>query len=310
VDKKGVLTGLITSKDWRKTESFPLALRDTLGSLRVAAAIGAGEDGVARAKALIESGADCLVLDSAHGHSDGILETLKKIRKLSSDAAIVAGNVGTPEGAEALIKAGANVVKIGIGPGSICTTRIVSGVGVPQFSAVYDICSTLKKKYPKVGFIADGGIRYSGDMVKALAAGANAVMLGSLLAGTAESPGEQIIFRGRAYKRYRGMGSLPAMKKGSKDRYGQAGVEASKLVPEGVEARVAFKGNVHDVIYQLLGGLRSGMGYVGAKNLNELSSKARFVRITSNGLRESHVHDVQITAEAPNYSMPNEGDGQ
>lgn len=309
VDKKGILTGLITSKDWRKTESFPQAQRDSLGSLRVAAAIGAGEESIARAKALIEAGADCIVLDSAHGHSQGIIETLKKIRKLG-DAAFVAGNVGTADGAEALIKAGADIVKIGIGPGSICTTRIVSGVGVPQFSAVYEICSTLRKRYPKVGFIADGGIRYSGDMVKALAAGAHAVMLGSLLAGTSESPGDQILFRGRAYKKYRGMGSLPAMKKGSKDRYGQAGVEASKLVPEGVEARVAFKGSVNDVIYQLLGGLRSGMGYVGAKDLNELVNKARFVRITSNGLRESHVHDVQITAEAPNYSFMNEGDGQ
>ncbi|MEZ4814250.1 MAG: IMP dehydrogenase [Bdellovibrionota bacterium] len=308
VDKKGILTGLITSKDWRKTESFPQAQRDTLGSLRVAAAIGAGDEGLARAKALIEAGADCLVLDSAHGHSQGILETLKKATKLG-DVSFIAGNVGTSEGAEALIKAGADIVKIGIGPGSICTTRIVSGVGVPQFSAVYEICSSLRKKYPKVGFVADGGIRYSGDMVKALAAGAHAVMLGSLLAGTSESPGEQILYRGRAYKKYRGMGSLPAMKKGSKDRYGQAGVEASKLVPEGVEARVAFKGSVNDVIYQLLGGLRSGMGYVGAKDLNELAEKARFVRITANGLRESHVHDVQITAEAPNYSSVSEGEG-
>ncbi len=306
IDKNGKLTGLITSTDWRKTESFPQALRDTLGSLRVAAAVGTGDDGFLRAKALLIAGADCIVLDSAHGHSQGILETLKKIRK-ATDATIIAGNVGTAEGAEALINAGANVVKIGIGPGSICTTRIVSGVGVPQFSAIYEICSKLKKKYKHVGFIADGGIRFSGDVVKALAAGADAVMLGSLLAGTAESPGEQILFRGRAYKKYRGMGSLPAMKKGSKDRYGQTGVEASKLVPEGVEARVAFKGSVQDVIYQLLGGLRSGMGYVGAKDLSELVEKARFVRITSNGLRESHVHDVQITAESPNYSFPDEG---
>ena len=308
VDKAGRLTGLITSTDWRKTESFPQAQRDSLGSLAVAAAVGAGEEGYERAKALVAAGVDCIVLDSAHGHSEGIISSLKKIRKLT-DKCIAAGNVGTPEGAEALINSGANIVKIGIGPGSICTTRIVSGVGVPQFSAIYEICSKLRKKYSKVGFIADGGIRYSGDVVKALAAGAHAVMLGSLFAGTAESPGDQILFRGRAYKLYRGMGSITAMKKGSKDRYGQAGVEASKLVPEGVEARVAFKGSVHDVLFQILGGLRSGMGYVGAKNLDELVKKSSFVRVTTNGLRESHVHDVQITAEAPNYSTPDQGDG-
>lgn len=307
VDKQGKLTGLITSTDWRKTESFPQALRDPLGSLLVGAAVGSGEDGIERAKALIKAGVDCIVLDSAHGHSEGIITTLKKIRKLT-DKAITAGNIGTPEGAEALINAGANIVKIGIGPGSICTTRVVSGVGVPQFSAVYEVCSKLRKKYTKVGFIADGGIRYSGDIVKALAAGAHAVMLGSLFAGTSESPGDQILYRGRAYKHYRGMGSVTAMKKGSKDRYGQAGVETSKLVPEGVEARVAFKGSVHDVLFQLLGGLRSGMGYVGAKNLNELVDKAKFVRITTSGLRESHVHDVQITAEAPNYTISDQGD--
>lgn len=309
VDKQGKLTGLITSSDWRKTESFPLAQRDSKGSLTVAAAIGAGEEGMERAKALFEAGADCLVLDSAHGHSEGILHSVKKIKK-NMDVALIAGNVGTADGAEALIKAGADIIKIGIGPGSICTTRVVSGVGVPQFTAVHEICSKNRKKYPKVGFIADGGIRYSGDVVKALAAGAHAVMLGSLFAGTAESPGDQILYRGRAYKLYRGMGSIPAMKKGSKDRYGQAGIEASKLVPEGVEARVAFKGSVHDVLFQLLGGLRAGMGYVGAANLNELVSKARFVRITNSGLRESHVHDVQITAEAPNYSAHREGDSE
>ena len=309
VDKQGKLTGLITSSDWRKTESFPLAQRDSKGSLTVAAAIGAGEDGFARAQALYAAGADCLVLDSAHGHSEGIINTLKKIKK-NMDVVLIAGNVGTTEGAEALIKAGADIIKIGIGPGSICTTRVVSGVGVPQFTAVYDICSKNRKKYPKVGFIADGGIRYSGDVVKALAAGAHAVMLGSLFAGTAESPGDQILYRGRAYKLYRGMGSITAMKKGSKDRYGQTGVEASKLVPEGVEARVAFKGSVHDVLFQLLGGLRAGMGYVGAANLDELVKKARFVRITNSGLRESHVHDVQITAEAPNYTAHREGDNE
>lgn len=303
VNKEGHLKGLITSKDWRQQSDHPLALKDDSGSLIVAAALGVGnKDGIDRAMALVKSKVDCLVLDSAHGHSKGIIETLKDLRKKFPDVTLIGGNVATVEGAQALIDAGANVVKIGVGPGSICTTRIVSGAGVPQLTAIYEICQGLRAKHPNVSFIADGGIRYSGDITKALAAGAHAVMLGSLLAGTEESPGETIIYMGRSYKFYRGMGSLSAMKKGSKDRYRQASVESSKLVPEGVEARVPYRGKVQDVIYQLVGGLRSGMGYVGAKDLEDLVKKAQFVRISQGALKESHVHDVSIVAESPNYS--------
>lgn len=304
VDKAGKLKGLITSKDLRQTKDHPLAFRDAKGALGVAAAVGAGEaDGIVRGVALIEAGVDCLVVDSAHGHSKGILDTVRQLSRDYPHVPIIGGNVGTVEGALALVKAGAQMIKIGIGPGSICTTRIVSGVGVPQFTAVYEISHALRKSHPNVGVIADGGIRYSGDVTKALAAGAHAVMIGSLLAGTDESPGETILYQGRSYKSYRGMGSLGAMKRGSKARYFQANVnESSKLVPEGVEARVPYRGPLSQVVYQLVGGLRSGMGYLGAKDLNDLVARARFRKISSGALRESHVHDVTITAESPNYS--------
>jgi IMP dehydrogenase len=269
----------------------------------VAAAIGSGtKEGLERAEALVASRVDCLTLDSAHGHSKGIIETAKELKKKFPQITLIGGNVATAAGAEALIQAGVDVVKIGVGPGSICTTRIVSGAGVPQLTAIWEICHELREKYPQVSFIADGGIRYSGDITKALAAGAHAVMLGSLLAGTEESPGETISYMGRSYKFYRGMGSISAMKQGSKDRYRQASTEASKLVPEGVEARVPYRGKVQEILYQLVGGLRSGMGYVGAKNLTELYSKAQFVKISQGALKESHVHDVSIIAESPNYS--------
>jgi IMP dehydrogenase len=303
LDAQGRLKGLITSKDLRQAKDHPEAFRDTQGALRVGAAIGSGDAEIERAQILVASGVDCLVVDSAHGHSLGVLETIQKLHKLFPATPIVGGNVGTLEGATALVQAGAAIVKIGIGPGSICTTRIVSGVGVPQFTAVYEISRTLREKFPHVGVIADGGIRYSGDVTKALAAGAHAVMLGSLFAGTDESPGEMILYQGRSYKSYRGMGSLGAMKLGGKSRYFQGNVkEASKLVPEGVEARVPYRGKLSQVVYQLVGGLRAGMGYVGAEDLDQLVAKARFRKISSGALKESHVHDVQITAESPNYS--------
>jgi len=304
VDKEGRLKGLITSKDLRQAVDHPLALRDARGSLAVGAAIGAGEkDGIERAEVLVAAGVDCLVVDSAHGHSQGILDTIKGLRAKFKDIPIVGGNVGTAAGALALVQAGASIVKVGIGPGSICTTRIVSGAGVPQLTAVWEISHALRGPHPQVGIIADGGIRYSGDITKALAAGAHAVMLGSLFAGTEESPGDTILFQGRSYKSYRGMGSLGAMKRGSKTRYFQGDVkEASKLVPEGVEARVPYRGPLSDVVHQLMGGLRSGMGYIGAATLAELVEKARFRRISPGALKESHVHNVTITAEAPNYS--------
>jgi IMP dehydrogenase len=304
VNEKGELKGLITSRDLRQAQSHPDSLRDTKGSLCVAAAVGVGAvEGIERATALVAAGVDCLVVDSAHGHSDGVLNTVKEIKKRWPGVVVIGGNVATGVGAVDLIKAGADIVKVGIGPGSICTTRIVSGVGVPQFTAVWDVSRAVRKYNPKAGVIADGGIRYSGDVTKALAAGANAVMMGSLFAGTDESPGEITLYMGRSYKLYRGMGSLGAMKKGGKERYRQASVrDESKLVPEGVEARVPYKGALSEVVHQLMGGLRAGMGYVGAKTLPELVEKARFRRITAGGLRESHVHDVSITAEAPNYS--------
>lgn len=304
VDKNGRLKGLITSKDLRQSQDYPNAIRDSKGSLLVAAAIGVTpKDGLARAELLTAAGVDCLVIDSAHGHSAGVINTIRTIREKFPKVTLIGGNVATGEGALALAEAGADIVKVGMGPGSICTTRIVSGAGVPQLTAVMSVAKALRAKYPNVGIIADGGIRYSGDIVKALAAGAHAVMLGSLLAGTDESPGDTILYMGRSYKSYRGMGSLGAMRRGSKDRYFQGGVsDTSKLVPEGVEARVPHRGSLKTVIHQLLGGLRSGMGYVGAASLDDLYKKSKFQRISTGALKESHVHNVDITAEAPNYS--------
>lgn len=302
IDKKGNLKGLITSKDWRYQAEHPNALRDKRGSLLVAAAVGVLDGGMERAEALVRSGVDALVVDSAHGHSKGVIKTVELLKKRFPGIVVIAGNIATSQGAIDLAKAGADVVKVGIGPGSICTTRIVSGAGMPQLSAVMRVSDAIRSNFKKVGIIADGGIRYSGDITKALAAGADAVMLGSLFAGTDESPGETILYRGRAYKSYRGMGSLGAMKRGSSDRYFQEGVsETTKLVPEGVEARVPYRGKIKDVVHQLLGGLRSGMGYVGAANLKDLRN-ASFTKISTGALKESHVHDVSITSESPNYS--------
>ncbi len=298
VDENGNLKGLITIKDIEKKEKYPNACKDELGRLMVGAAIGVGDEAIERAKALVEAGVDLLVIDTAHGHSKKVIETLKKV-KSKFDVDVVAGNVATAEGTEALIKAGADAVKVGIGPGSICTTRIVAGVGVPQLTAISD-CVEVADKYG-IPIIADGGIKFSGDIAKAIGAGAKAVMIGSLFAGTKESPGELILYQGRSYKVYRGMGSLGAMKKGSRDRYFQSEIEEKKLVPEGIEGMVPYRGPLADTIHQLVGGLRSGMGYCGAKNIEEMRKKARFVRITSAGLKESHVHDVIITKEAPNY---------
>jgi len=265
----------------------------------VGAAIGAGPEGFRRAEALIEAGVDIIVIDTAHGHSKGVIEMVEKIKGLYPDVEVIAGNVATPEGTEALIKAGADAVKVGIGPGSICTTRIVAGVGVPQLTAIAQ-CAEVADKYD-ISIIADGGIKFSGDIAKAIGAGARVVMIGSLFAGTKESPGELVLYQGRSYKAYRGMGSLGAMRRGSKDRYFQAEVEEKKLVPEGIEGMVPYRGPLADTIHQLVGGLRSGMGYCGAANIEEMRKKARFVKITSAGLKESHVHDVIITKEAPNY---------
>ena len=299
VDDDYKLKGLITIKDIEKAVRYPNSARDKGGRLLCAAAIGVTANVLERAEALIEAQADVLVLDSAHGHSKNILDCLKKIRAAFPEIAIIAGNIATAEGAESLIDAGADCVKVGIGPGSICTTRVVAGCGVPQISAIYNACRAAAKR--GVPVIADGGIKYSGDIVKALAAGANVVMLGSLLAGCAESPGETEIYQGRNFKVYRGMGSLAAMEKGSKDRYFQEG--ASKLVPEGVEGRVPYKGPVSDTVYQLVGGVRSGMGYTGCRTIPVLHERAQFVRITGAGLKESHPHDIYITKEAPNYSV-------
>ncbi|MCS7171144.1 MAG: IMP dehydrogenase [Aquificaceae bacterium] len=298
VDKEGRLVGLITIKDIIKRKKYPNACKDELGRLRVGAAVGTGPDTLDRVSALVSVGVDVVAVDTAHGHSKRVIQTVEKIKSMYPELQVIAGNVATGEAALDLIKAGADAIKVGVGPGSICTTRIVAGVGVPQLTAirwVYEVA----KEYG-VPVIADGGIRYSGDIVKALAMGASAVMLGNLLAGTEESPGETVYYHGRAYKVYRGMGSLGAMmSRRSADRYGQEGME--KFVPEGIEGRVPYRGRLSDVIYQLVGGLRSGMGYVGASNLEELRQKAKFVRITWAGYRESHVHDVQITKEAPNY---------
>ena len=298
VDENGFLKGLITIKDIEKSVQYPNTARDAGGRLLCGAAIGITPDVLDRAGALLKAQADVLVLDSAHGHSKNIMTTLDKIKNAFPNAVIIAGNVATGAAAEDLIKAGADAVKVGIGPGSICTTRIVAGIGVPQITAVYD-CACAAAKYG-VPVIADGGIKFSGDIVKALAAGANCVMLGSLLAGCEEAPGDVEIYQGRSFKVYRGMGSLAAMKKGSADRYFQD--KSKKLVPEGVEGRVPYKGSVADTIFQLVGGIRSGMGYCGCPTIGELQERAEFVRITGAGLRESHPHDIQITKEAPNYS--------
>lgn len=298
VDKNNVLKGLITIKDIEKRKKYPNACKDTLGRLCVGAAIGTGEDALSRAEMLKKAGVDVLVIDTAHGHTKSVLETLKTVKK-KFDIDVIVGNIATPEAALDLIKAGADGIKVGIGPGSICTTRIVAGAGVPQITAIKS-CYDVAKRFT-VPVIADGGIKYSGDITKALAAGAHAIMIGSLFAGTDESPGEIVLFQGRSYKVYRGMGSIGAMEQGTRDRYLQTGVKSSKLVPEGVEGRVPHKGPLAQSVHQLIGGLRSGMGYCGCKNLDTLRKKARFIRITSAGLRESHVHDVIITREAPNY---------
>lgn len=299
IDENGMLKGLITIKDIEKSVQYPNSARDSRGRLLCGAAIGVTKDVLERAGALIEAQVDVLVLDSAHGHSKNIIECVKKVKAAYPDTPVIAGNIATAEAAEALIDAGADCLKVGIGPGSICTTRVVAGIGVPQITAVYDAaCVAAKHNIP---VIADGGIKYSGDIVKALAAGANVVMLGSLLAGCEEAPGDTEIFQGRQFKVYRGMGSLGAMACGSKDRYFQEG--SKKLVPEGVEGRVPYKGPVSDTVFQLCGGIRSGMGYVGCETIPELHEKAKFVRITGAGLKESHPHDIYITKEAPNYSV-------
>jgi len=298
VDDQNCLKGLITVKDISKKKEYPNANKDNFGRLVVGGAIGVGQ--IDRARALVEAGADVIVLDSAHGHSKGVLDTVKAIKKELS-VEIIAGNVATKEGAEALITAGADAVKVGIGPGSICTTRIVAGVGVPQISAI-DECVEIGRKYG-VPIIADGGIKYSGDVAKALAVGASAVMVGSVLAGTTESPGDVIMYQGRQYKSYRGMGSIGAMKKGSNDRYFQEGTASDKLVPEGIEGRVPYRGSITGILHQLVGGLRASMGYCGSKDIKTFWEKSEFVEITSAGLKESHVHDVIITEEAPNYQV-------
>ncbi|GEK90324.1 IMP dehydrogenase [Alkalibacterium putridalgicola] len=302
VDKDGRLSGLITIKDIEKVVQFPNAAKDGHGRLLVGAAIGVTSDSFERAQALVDAEVDAIVIDTAHGHSAGVIRKIRELREAFPDVALIAGNVATGEGTRALFETGVDVVKVGIGPGSICTTRVVAGVGVPQITAIYD-AATVAKEFNKP-IIADGGIKYSGDIVKALAAGGHAVMLGSLLAGTDESPGEFELFQGRRFKTYRGMGSLGAMKKGSSDRYFQNSVnEANKLVPEGIEGRIEYKGSLEEVIFQMLGGLRSGMGYVGAKDIQALREETQFVQMSGAGLKESHPHDVQITKESPNYTM-------
>ncbi|EEL90074.1 IMP dehydrogenase [Bacillus cereus] len=299
VDNNGVLQGLITIKDIEKVIEFPNSAKDKQGRLLVGAAVGVTADAMLRIDALVKASVDAIVLDTAHGHSHGVIEKVKEVRAKYPSLNIIAGNVATAEATKALIEAGANVVKVGIGPGSICTTRVVAGVGVPQLTAVYD-CATEARKHG-IPVIADGGVKYSGDMVKALAAGAHVVMLGSMFAGVAESPGETEIYQGRQFKVYRGMGSVGAMEKGSKDRYFQEGNK--KLVPEGIEGRVPYKGPLADTVHQLVGGLRAGMGYCGAQDLEFLRENAQFIRMSGAGLRESHPHHVQITKEAPNYSL-------
>ena len=303
VDDTMHLKGLITIKDIEKAIVYPNSARDEAGRLLVGAAIGVTADALERVKAVVEAGADVLALDSAHGHSKNIIEKVKEIKKAFPDVPIIAGNIATAEAAQALIDAGADCLKVGIGPGSICTTRVVAGIGVPQITAVYDVAEVAKKY--DIPVIADGGIKYSGDVVKAIAAGASVVMMGSLLAGCDESPGAFEIYQGRRFKVYRGMGSLAAMEKGSKDRYFQTG--SKKLVPEGVEGRVPYKGPLSDTLFQMIGGLRSGMGYCGTKTIPELKKNGKFIRITGAGLKESHPHDIYITKEAPNYSYNNQG---
>ncbi|MBZ0160590.1 IMP dehydrogenase [Candidatus Methylomirabilis sp.] len=302
VDDAFNLRGLITIKDIEKKIKYPNACKDGLGRLRVGAAVGVAEETPERVDALVKAGVDVLVVDTAHGHSSGVVETVATIKRCYPDTEVIAGNIATAEGAEELIRAGADGLKVGIGPGSICTTRVVAGAGVPQITAIAE-CAKIADRHG-VPIIADGGIKFSGDMTKAIAAGAHVVMLGGLLAGTEESPGETIIFQGRTYKVYRGMGSLGAMQRGGRDRYGQeAETEENKLVPEGIEGRVPYKGTLAGSIYQLIGGLKAGMGYSGCQTIEELRQKGRFIRITSAGLRESHVHDVIITKEAPNYRL-------
>ena len=301
VDETGHLKGLITTKDIQKGAKYPNSAKDSRGRLLCGAAIGVTKDVIERAGALLEAGADVLVLDSAHGHSKGVMEAISKVKTAYPDCQLIGGNIATAEAAEDLIKAGADAVKVGIGPGSICTTRIIAGIGVPQVTAIYDVaCVAAKYNIP---VIADGGIKYSGDIVKSLAAGADVVMIGSLFAGCEESPGESEIYQGRRFKVYRGMGSLAAMEKGSKDRYFQT--NSKKLVPEGVEGRVPYKGPLADTVYQLVGGIRSGMGYCGCATIPELQKSGQFIKISSAGLRESHPHDISITKEAPNYSAQN-----
>lgn len=300
INDDNILEGMINLKDIDNIANYPNASKDKKGRLLVGAAVGVSKDTLLRTKALVEAGIDVLVVDSAHGHSQNIINTIKEIRKEYPSLDIIAGNIVTKEAAEMLIEAGVDAVKVGIGPGSICTTRIIAGVGVPQLTAVMDVASYCKQK--GIGVIADGGIKQSGDIAKAIAAGADAVMLGGLFAGCEEAPGEEIIFEGRKYKVYVGMGSLSAMQRGSADRYFQSNkTEMKKLVPEGIEGRVPYKGPVNDVIYQLMGGLRSGMGYCGAHNITEMQENARFIEITNAGLKESHPHDVELTKEAPNY---------
>lgn len=301
VDDENHLIGLITYKDITKAKDKPMACKDEKGRLRVAAGVGVTADTFQRMEALVKAGVDAIIIDTAHGHSKGVVEKVREAKAAFPNVDIVVGNIATGEAAKMLVEAGADAVKVGIGPGSICTTRVVAGVGVPQLSAVYDVASALNGT--GIPLIADGGLRYSGDIVKALAAGGTSVMIGSLVAGTEESPGETILFNGRKYKSYRGMGSLEAMENGSKDRYFQSGVEAKKLVPEGIAGRVPYKGTVQEVIFQLVGGLRSGMGYCGAKDIEALH-EAKFTRITNAGVLESHPHEVIITSEAPNYSRP------
>lgn len=301
VDKENKLIGLVTYKDITKAKDKPFACKDAKGRLRVAAGVGVTGDALERVDALVEAGVDAIVIDTAHGHSKGVVDVLKQVKAKYPNLDVVVGNIATGEAAKYLVEAGADAVKVGIGPGSICTTRVVAGIGMPQLSAVYDVAKALKGT--GVPLIADGGIRYSGDIVKAIAAGGFSVMLGGLLAGVEESPGETIIYNGRKFKSYRGMGSLEAMEKGSKDRYFQDNeVDVKKLVPEGIAARVPFKGSLFEVIYQMIGGLRAGMGYCGAKNIETLHETAKFTRITNAGVAESHPHDVTITREAPNYS--------
>ncbi len=302
VNDKGELLGLITIKDIMKIKQYPSACKDSLGRLRVGAAVGVGPDRDARVEALVNAGVDVIAVDSAHGHAQAVVDSVPAIKRQFPEIELIAGNVATAEGAKTLAEAGADAIKVGVGPGSICTTRVVAGVGVPQITAVTE-CARVAKDY-QLPIIADGGVKYSGDVVKALAAGAHSVMIGSIFAGTDESPGEMILYQGRSYKVYRGMGSLGAMKEGARDRYFQEDIEEdAKLVPEGIEGRVPYKGPLSSSVFQLIGGLCAGMGYVGCGTLDELQQKAKFIRITSAGLKESHVHDVIITKEAPNYQI-------